>query len=936
MADESEKIGPSVGTLQNADDVVLLSPFEVTSGGDRGYQAGNSLGGSRLATSLKDIASPTSAFTSQFFEDAAITNIDDLAQFMLSTEYDYGEASGGQNRLNGLNKGVRVRGMAGGTYAVNFFRSDLRFDTFSLDRVDQSRGPNSVLFGVGDPGGIINVTTKRALLNNAQGYVSIQGKSYEGLREEIDYNQPLIKGKLAVRFAAVDTKAESWRNYEFNDETRYFATANWKIGSRTQLNVEVEKGNIVKQTKRTVIGYDAYTNWVAAGSHLGTAVSAANQIQRIVAANQAWITFDTATGTIQNWVRQFASTRRQSVDGDAIPITDFSLLPNESTFYGPGYDQATSYVRSSAYLTQALTRNWHLEFAALRLDSHGVVFDPQNAAQNYLSVDVNATMPNGQPNPNAGKPYLESLTQRNQSDNRSDTLRLSSSYQTDFGVFGKHTIAAVHQQEWQKSSQIQARETVISANAPDPAVPDGIKNRFNRRTYVDLSGPSANVVMRNFQDQPISNLGGYTVGFIPFNQNTQLNSSDGSSTIGMIQSSFWRDRIHTVLGGSYDQSRSFRGTQVRLPFEHFTDGIIAPVRSHAAHKSHARSVSVSGVFQATGWLGLTYSQSENSALPNFAGYLYSPDGTNPYARPPTPRGKSRDFGLKLDLWDHRVFLTAVYFRTSDEDDFDFTPRITPTINVIWNTLQANNVPIPSGYTYDPIITLEGGLRTIRDLSTGATFGNRTHGIELELTANPTPNWRLFANYSHQTTVSSNIGPELQAYVALRRPLWLQYGDLPMSNGLGTVADQVAAVDNAVLSNYILADGNESLGQMRDKFSGRTTYDFNGGMFKGVSIGGAGRYQSAPVIGYFAFIDAGGNRVSQVYRGAEQIYFDANVAFRRKIQILGKSVNWSLQLNINNVFDNDAYQRLKVSNANETLLYRFNRPLEWILTSKFAF
>ena len=40
--------------------------------------------------------------------------------------------------------------------------------------------------------------------------------------------------------------------------------------------------------------------------------------------------------------------------------------------------------------------------------------------------------------------------------------------------------------------------------------------------------------------------------------------------------------------------------------------------------------------------------------------------------------------------------------------------------------------------------------------------------------------------------------------------------------------------------------------------------------------------------------------------------------------------------MNNVFNNDAYQRLRVSVANEVLLYRFNPPIEWILTSKFAF
>src|SRR6476620_4722199 len=48
------------------EDIVELTPFTVTSSGDRGYQAQSSLGGSRLKTDLKNIAAPTTAFTAQF------------------------------------------------------------------------------------------------------------------------------------------------------------------------------------------------------------------------------------------------------------------------------------------------------------------------------------------------------------------------------------------------------------------------------------------------------------------------------------------------------------------------------------------------------------------------------------------------------------------------------------------------------------------------------------------------------------------------------------------------------------------------------------------------------------------------------------------------------------------------------------------------------
>ena len=42
---------------------VVLSPFEVSTDRDRGYQAQTTLAGSRLNSNLKDVASPTSSFT---------------------------------------------------------------------------------------------------------------------------------------------------------------------------------------------------------------------------------------------------------------------------------------------------------------------------------------------------------------------------------------------------------------------------------------------------------------------------------------------------------------------------------------------------------------------------------------------------------------------------------------------------------------------------------------------------------------------------------------------------------------------------------------------------------------------------------------------------------------------------------------------------------
>jgi outer membrane receptor protein involved in Fe transport len=249
-----------------AAEVVTLTPFTVTSTQDRGYQAQSTLGGSRLRTNLKDVAAPTSAFTAEFLNDVGITNTDDLARYMLSTEYDFGENSApGQNFLaSSSTRSLRMRGLPGGTVAVNFFKSDFPADTFSTERIDQARGPNSILFGIGSPGGLINVTNKRALLGKNAASVAVQGRSEGGLREEADYNQA-IGDRISLRVTAMKEQRGSWRNYEFSDSERAYLTGKWRVSPKTEFNFDLEKADLNKRTVRSITAYDAYTRWAAAG-----------------------------------------------------------------------------------------------------------------------------------------------------------------------------------------------------------------------------------------------------------------------------------------------------------------------------------------------------------------------------------------------------------------------------------------------------------------------------------------------------------------------------------------------------------------------------------------------------------------------------------------------------------------------------------------------
>mgnify|MGYP001609640306 CR=1 FL=1 len=107
------------------------------------------------------MGSPISTFTLEFLQDVATTDTDELAKYMLSVEYEPVEYQGNELE-NSRNRPVRIRGLPAGNNSVNFFTSNMPQDHFNTERIDLSRGANSILFGIGSPGGLLNISTKRA------------------------------------------------------------------------------------------------------------------------------------------------------------------------------------------------------------------------------------------------------------------------------------------------------------------------------------------------------------------------------------------------------------------------------------------------------------------------------------------------------------------------------------------------------------------------------------------------------------------------------------------------------------------------------------------------------------------------------------------------------------------------------------------------------
>ncbi|MFM9091709.1 MAG: TonB-dependent receptor plug domain-containing protein [Verrucomicrobiota bacterium] len=245
--------------------VVELSPFEVNTSRDVGYAAENTLAGSRLNARLRDTAGSVSVFTKEFLDDLAITDLQGVLDYTMNSELDTNawQAGNGQNpTISGENLLTRtsVRGLAA-SQGMDYFMSITNMDPYRVGRFEDTRGPNSILFGVGAPGGLLNQTSKTASLARNSGTLRHGAGSWSRSRTEFDLNRVLVRDRLALSVAAVHQENGGWRQFDFQDKNRAFAAVLVRPVRSLTLQAMGEQGRDSGGVQKTMPPMDEFLAW---------------------------------------------------------------------------------------------------------------------------------------------------------------------------------------------------------------------------------------------------------------------------------------------------------------------------------------------------------------------------------------------------------------------------------------------------------------------------------------------------------------------------------------------------------------------------------------------------------------------------------------------------------------------------------------------------
>ena len=152
-----------------------------------------------------------------------------------------------QNNFGGLWNAFAVRGFVGdenlpSNYLVNGFNAGRGFggsrDLSGVESVEVLKGPRAALIGRGEPGGTINLVTKRPTFDEA-GTVEIAASRFNAVRTDVDYTTPL-SSDFAVRLVGFYEDAESFRDTIEIRRIGASPSVAWRVNDRSELVYEME------------------------------------------------------------------------------------------------------------------------------------------------------------------------------------------------------------------------------------------------------------------------------------------------------------------------------------------------------------------------------------------------------------------------------------------------------------------------------------------------------------------------------------------------------------------------------------------------------------------------------------------------------------------------------------------------------------------------
>ena len=375
--------------------------------------------------------------------------------------------------------------------------------------------------------------------------------------------------------------------------------------------------------------------------------------------------------------------------------------------------------------------------------------------------------------------------------------------------------------------------------------------------------------------------------------------------------------------------------------------------------------------KATNWLHLLYNQSD-SFTPGALAY-------DVYGQPlPDPRGKGKDYGFQLILFDGRVSVRAQQFEDVDSSRGDSTVNtyIQRTLRMDGGPNLVTNYPITSA---DPNLTAWYGnevalknptwttdqitAEVIKQVGVdpnfiaghyGKTHGDHStatsRGKEIEITINPNRYWTVKGTATQTRAFNGQLSGEVQDYINSRMPIWTTIkgpftGNTWWTTPISGTTPQTFFTANvlAPLKLLVATQGKQRPQTREYHFSGLTNYRLAGltdnKWLKNLDVGGAVRWEGRASVGYYgAAPDSDG--IVRNYDPNRPIwdkaryYVDLSTGYN--LRLFKDRMRARIQFNVKDALENGRLQAVAYNPDGSPFAFRIIDPRQYILSVTFNF
>lgn len=236
QAAEAAQASDSLSTI-----TVTETRQEQANGPVEGYRAQRSATASRTDAAIKDLPFSVNVVTRDSYQDRGSNQLSETLETVPGARF----ASSSSGRAEAF----QLRGFDSYSYVIDGFplsptagRADAFVDLANVERVEVLKGPASVLYGRGQPGGVINVVTRQPT-DEVRFEGRVQAGSDDFYRTEGSISGPINEsGTLTGRATLAGQTSQGFRDHPISDEERELASValRWRPDALTQFDLSID------------------------------------------------------------------------------------------------------------------------------------------------------------------------------------------------------------------------------------------------------------------------------------------------------------------------------------------------------------------------------------------------------------------------------------------------------------------------------------------------------------------------------------------------------------------------------------------------------------------------------------------------------------------------------------------------------------------------